>query len=212
MEISKENYDVAGILEKMRDYDNLLYYIDLYKNEANAKRQELNLLKQEITNSRRIVNSYRIKLELINDLERMGFGINGLRILYNTLMEIGYENNIRNKTFGKIEKEFFDDLKNYGEVLSSRNEIERLQKEIKHLEIQIIKEKERYNSCPKVIDSLERLSNVGISENDIIAIDRIISMSGTIHQLNKDKAKPIQNIMSDLQRYGSLKLTIKNLQ
>ena len=146
------------------------------------------------------------------NLERMGFGINELRILYNTLMEIGYENNIGNKTFKKIEKEFFDDLKNYGEVLSSRNEKERLQNEIKHLEMQIIKEKERYNSYPNVIDRIERLSNAGISENDIIAIDRIISMSGTPYQLNKDKARSIQNIMSDLQRYGNLKLAIKNLQ
>ena len=127
-------------------------------------------------------------------------------------MEIGYENNIGNKTFKKIEKEFFDDLKNYGEVLSSRNEKERLQNEIKHLEMQIIKEKERYNSYPNVIDRIERLSNAGISENDIIAIDRIISMSGTPYQLNKDKARSIQNIMSDLQRYGNLKLAIKNLQ
>jgi hypothetical protein len=40
----------------------------------------------------------------------MGFGINELRTIYNTLMEIGRENinnNINNKTFEQIKKEFF---------------------------------------------------------------------------------------------------------
>ena len=33
-----------------------------------------------------------------------------------------------------MKKEFFDDLKNYGEVINSGNEKKRLQNEIKHLE------------------------------------------------------------------------------
>ena len=86
-----------------------------------------------------------------------------------------------------MKKEFFDDLKNYGEVINSGNEKKRLQNEIKHLEMQIIKEKETYNSYLKVIDSIERLTNAGIFENGIISIDRIIPMSGRIQQLNKDK-------------------------
>jgi hypothetical protein len=35
--ISKENYDVTRVLELIRDYDNLLYYIDYYKKEVEAK-------------------------------------------------------------------------------------------------------------------------------------------------------------------------------
>ena len=159
--IAKENYDVTNVLEKMRDYDNLVYYIQLYKKEVEAKKNELNLLNQEINYSKGLLDSYRIKLDVIGDLERMGFGINELRILYDTLMEIGRENNINNKTFEQIKKEFFDDLKNYDEILRSRNERDRLQNEIKNLEIQLRKEKERYNAYPKVIKSIERLSNAG---------------------------------------------------
>jgi hypothetical protein len=73
----------------------------------------------------------------------VGFGINELRILYDTLMEIGRENidNSNIKTFQHIKKEFFDDLKNYDEILGSRNKKDRLQNEIKNLELQLIKEK-----------------------------------------------------------------------
>jgi hypothetical protein len=155
-----------------------------------------------------------IKLGIAEDLERMSFGINELRILYDTLMEIGRENidNINNKTFEQIKKEFFDDLKNYDEILGSRKKRDRLQNEIKHLEMQLIKEKERYNSYPKVIESIEKLSNAGISENDILAIDKIISMAGISHHLYKDKRRYKQNLIDDLQRYGNLKLAITNLQ
>jgi hypothetical protein len=140
----------------------------------------------------------------------MGFGINDLRNLYDTLMEIGRENNTENKTFEQIKKEFFDDLKNYGEILGSRNERDRLKNEIKNLKMQVIKERERYNSYPKVFHSLERLSNVGIDEDDIIVMDKIISMAG-IH-IYKDKSRYKQNLIYDLQKYGNLKLAIKNLK
>src|SRR5215213_2180741 len=100
----------------------------------------------------------------------MGFGINELRNLYDTLMEIGRENNTENKTFEQIKK-FFEDLKGYEEVIRSRNERDKLQDDIKNLERHIIKEKENYNAYPKVIESIQRLSNSGIYENDIIKIE-----------------------------------------
>jgi CENP-B N-terminal DNA-binding domain len=213
--ISKENYDVTNVLELIGDYKNLLYYIEFYKNEVEAKKEELNQFNQEINYSKGVLDSYMIKLEFIEELEKMGFGINELKILYDTLMEIGRENiNTTNiKTFQDIKKEFFNDLKNYDEILGSRKEKDRLKNEIKNLEMQLIKEKERYNSYPKVIESIEKLSNAGISENDIIAIDKIVSMSGiNYYHLYKDKRRYKQNLIADLQKYGNLKLAIKNLE
>ncbi len=162
--IAKENYDVTRVLELIRDYENLVNYIQQYKNEIEAKKAELEKLNKDINYSKGVVNSYRIKLDIIEKLEIMGFGINELRILYDTLMEIGEENNIENKTFEQIKKEFFDDLKSYEEILGSRNERDRLQSEIKNLEMQLLKEKERLNAYPKVIQSIQRLSNAGINE------------------------------------------------
>lgn len=58
-------------------------------------------------------------------------------------MEIGRENNnINNKTFEQVKNEFFHDLKSYEEILGSRNERDRLQRELKNLEIQTIKKKD----------------------------------------------------------------------
>jgi hypothetical protein len=212
--IAKENYAVTKVLELIGDYENLLSYIQLYKKEVEAKKYELNQLNQEINYRKGVLDSYRIKLDVIEELERISFGINELRILYDTLMEIGRENinNTNNKTFEQIKKEFFDDLTSYDEILRSRKEKDRLQNEIKNLEMQLIKEKERYNTYPKVIESIERLSNAGIYEKDILAIDKIVSMAGISHNLYKDKRRYNQTLIDDLQKYGNLKLAIKKLK
>ena len=72
------------------------------------------------------------------------------------LNEIGRENDY---TFDEIRNEFFDDVKNYEEVIGSRKEKERLKNELKTLEAQTMKEREKYNAYPKIIDSIIRLSS-----------------------------------------------------
>ncbi len=40
-----------------------------------------------------------------------------------------------------------------------------------------MKEREKYNSYPKVIESITRLTGSRISEDDIVKIDKILSMT-----------------------------------
>ena len=60
-----------------------------------------------------------------------------------------------------------------------------------------------------MIESIERLSKAEIYEDDILAIDKILSMTGISH-LYKDKHRDIQTCMNDL--IGNFKLAIKNLE
>ena len=39
--IAKENYNVTNVLEKMRDYDNLVYYIQYYSKEVETKKESI---------------------------------------------------------------------------------------------------------------------------------------------------------------------------
>ena len=50
------------------------------------------------------------------------------------LNEIGLENN---QDFDEIRKKFFNDVKNYEEVIGSRKEIERLKNELQNLEFKL---------------------------------------------------------------------------
>ena len=178
-----------------------------YNEEVKLKKDELDKLNQDIDRQQTILTYYKIKSDFINELEMRGFGIKEFRTLINMLNEIGLENN---QNFDEIRKEFFDDVENYEEVIGSRNEINRLKNELKSLEVQTMKEREKYNAYPKIIDSIIRLSSTGISEDDIVKIDKILSM--TDYYLYKDKPLFKETLIDDLQKYGNLKLSIKNLE
>ncbi len=100
-------------------------------------------LNKDISYYKGLLNIYKINTDILDKLEIMGFGINELQNLYDTLIEIERENKNR-KSLDEIKKEFFDDLKNYHEVIRSRNERDRLHNEIKNLEMLKMKVRERY--------------------------------------------------------------------
>jgi hypothetical protein len=207
VEISKENYNPAQILKKIADYENLEKSSRYYNEQVNLKKAQLAELNQDIDLEQKILNSFIIKLEMINELEIMGFGIKEFRTLSNMLNELGDENN---ESFDGIRKKFFDDVKNYEEVIGSRKEIDRLKHELKNLEAQTMKEREKYNAYPKIIESIIRLVSAGMSEDDVVKIDKILSMND--YYIYKDKALSKETLTDDLQKYGNLKLAIKNLQ
>jgi hypothetical protein len=205
--ISKENYNHVQILEKIADYETLEKNSRDYNEQVNRKKNELAKLNQDINLEQKQLNSFKIKLEMINELEMMGFGINEFQTLNNILNEIGGENK---QSFDGIRKQFFDDVKNYEEVIGLRKEIDRLKYEVKNLEAQTMKEREKYNAYPTVIEGILRLAGSGINENDIIKIDKILSM--TDYYTNKDKPLYKETLIDDLQKYGNLKLVIKYLK
>ena len=58
------------------------------------KKDELAKLNRDINRLKKIaLNYFKIKVDIIDELERMGFGIKELRTLINILNEIGLENN-----------------------------------------------------------------------------------------------------------------------
>ena len=198
--ISKENYNRAQILKKIADYENLEKNSRYYNEQVDLKKYEVDNLNQEINIKQNILSLFKIKVDNLHEVETMGFGINELRTLTYMLNEIGKENN---QSFNEIRKEFFDDLKNYEEVIGSRRDIDRLKNELKILEVQTMKERERYNAYPKILESITRLSGAGITEEDIVKIDRILLMN--YYYLYKDNSMYKEDLFNDLHRYGDLK-------
>ncbi|HEX6294778.1 MAG TPA: helix-turn-helix domain-containing protein [Nitrososphaeraceae archaeon] len=205
--MSRANYDYVQILDKIAEHEKLEKDLDYYKEEIARSKNESAKLNQEIHDKKNDLFYYNIKLDFLHELELRGFGIEELRTLIHMINEIGLEHNI---DYDEIRKEFFDDVKNYEEVIGSRNEIERLKKELKILEEQIIKEREKYNAYPKIIESITRLAGAKVSEDDIVKIDKILSM--TDYYIHKDKSLYKKTLIDDLQKYGNLKSAIKNLE
>ena len=205
--ISKENYDPVQILAKIADYENLEKNSRNYKEQIQLMKDELTKLNQDIDREQKVLNYVKLRLKIFDELEIMGFNIPKLRDLYNLLNEIGRENDF---TIDQIIDKFFDDVKNYEEVIGSRKEIDKLKNELKILENKTMKERENYIAYPTVIEAMLRLAGSGIYEQDIIKIDKILSM--TDYYPNKDKPLYKETLIDDIQKYGNLKLAIKNHQ
>jgi len=206
--ISKENHDPVKVLTKIADYENLEKNLRFYKEEINFKKDELAKLDQKIDHQQKNLNYLKIKLDIIEELELRGFNIKELRTLYNMLNEMGRENDF---TYDKIRNDFFEDVKNYEEVIGGRKERDRLKNECKILEEQTMKEREKYNSYPKVIESIIGLAGAGIYEADIVKINKILSMSDYYYQ-DEDQTLSKEALINDLKKYRNLKLAIKNLE
>jgi hypothetical protein len=205
--ISKEGYNPVQVVTKIADYEILEKDANYIKSEIILKKDKLAKLNQDINNQTNTLDYLKIKVDLLNDLETRGFGIRELRTLINILNEIGLEHK---QDYHEIVKEFFEDVKNYEEVIGSRKEIERLKNQHKSLEVQIMKEREKYHSYPEIIESIIRLAGAGTSEEDIVKIDRILSM--TDYYISKDKRLFIEVLLDELQKYRNLKLAIKKLE
>src|ERR671910_26285 len=91
--IAKENYNHVQILKKIADYENLEKNSRYYNDQVKSKKDELAKLNQDIGITKNILNYSKIKVDNLNEMDIMGFGINELRILNNMLNEIGGGNN-----------------------------------------------------------------------------------------------------------------------
>ena len=81
---------------------------------------------------------------------------------------------------------------------------------LKDLEVQTLKEREKCNSYPDIIESINRLTGSGITEDDIVKIDRILLMN--YYYLYKDNTMYKEDLFDDLHKYGNLKIAIRNLE
>ena len=202
--ISKENYNPVQVLTKIADYETIEKKANQYREEVNLLQAESETLKQDIKVKKNDLSYLKIKVNFLDELEGKGFGINEFRTLYYMLNEIGLENNVE---YDVIIKQFFDDVKNYEEVIGSRKEIDNLKNERKRLEDQTLKEREKCNSYPKIIESINRLTGAGITEDDIVKIDRILLMN--YYYLYRDNSMYKEDLFNDLHKYGNLKLDYK---
>jgi hypothetical protein len=205
--ISKEGHNAVQVLAKIANYENLEKNLTDYNEELKRKKDELDKVNREISAKEVNLSYFKIKIDLIDELQRMGFGNIELRSLISVLNEIGLENNL---DFNEIRKQFFHDVKNYEEVIGSRKEIDRLKDELKNLEMKTMKEREKFIAYPPVIEAILRLAGFGINEDDIVKIDKILMM--TDYYPNKDKPMYKDTLIDELQKYGNLRLTIKKLE
>jgi peptidoglycan hydrolase CwlO-like protein len=192
--IKQYQYDVQNVINEFLDLEiRRLNYKYLQENVPPLENRKT-YLETKISMHNQVLSNYQ-KLEI------MGFGLNQLQYLWTTVNEIARENNIPleeavTKFLSDVERQYNNKLGFECKIESLRNEVNKLYQE----EVII---RARLLSLPLVGPDLMKLTQGGVTEQDIIKIACIFEK----YVAGKDR----ESFVSELENYGSLKSAIQEL-
>lgn len=132
--IKNHNYDVKKVLDKYSEYEYFVELIESQKHIHEKMKKDIAAAEFQLAQLNPRINDKRLKLSKIFQLEKIGFDLEQLRYLLNTIKEIAKENDIDTDT--AVEK-FFNDLDDYEEIAGFQNKLKRQREETNILNIQI---------------------------------------------------------------------------
>jgi transcriptional regulator with XRE-family HTH domain len=165
------------------------------------------ILRSEYSMLEQLVTSNNQKLSLYYELEAMGLGLKELKLLWHTVREIAEANNIppdqaSQKFYKEIEEQ-------YDDKLGLELKINELRSEISTVSINLNALRKGLLAQPLVASSLQRLFSKGVVEQDIVELANLFDRSSNdgADKSNIDR----QSLLTELQKYGSIKSTIQEL-
>lgn len=204
--IKNLNYDVRKVLAKYSEYEYFVGLIESQKNIYEKMKKDIAAAEFQLAQLNPPINDKRLKLSKLFQLEQMGFDLEQLRYLLNTIKEIAKENNIHAST--AVEK-FFNDLDDYEEVAGFQNTLKQQREESNKLSIQIAAARSNLLAHQYIGPVLQSLLAKGVTENDIIDINAILSLI-ELDYFNRNLHK--QQLIEDLENYKNLKKLIQSLE
>ena len=134
-------------------------------------------------------------------LDGMGFGLKQLDFLWNTVKEIALENEIR--TDEAVTKFLLDVERQYDKKLGYESKIQGLRDEVYKLNQEQSRLRAELLLLPLIGPKLIKLTQNGVSEQDIVNIATVFEKF--VAGIDR------QSLVSELQTYGGLKSTIREL-
>jgi hypothetical protein len=100
-------YDATAIAGKISTIESVAKKEKELKNNLTVARDELRMLKHATFVLNQEINKHQSTLDVYDNLHSLGFGLNELRLLNNTIQEIAIANNVNSSI---AVKKFFEDL------------------------------------------------------------------------------------------------------
>ena len=192
--VRQYDYDVEKVINEFSNLEHLrlqrknLEESILFLEDTNRKLQE------QRAGNEVFVNKHNQLINIYEHLEAMKFGIKELWFLRDTVMEIARENDIHHE---EAVKKFLSDVElQYNNKLGFQSKIDSLRSEVNRLRMELL-------SLPLVAPKLVKLTQSGVSEQDIINIAAVFEK----YVAGKDG----QSFVSELEHYGGLKSAIQEL-
>ena len=137
-------------------------------------------------------------------LEQMGFGLKELKLIWHTINEIAEANNISSDQ--AVQKFFKDVEEQYDDKLGFEPKLDTLRSEFSALNKGLNSSRTALLAQPLVGPVIQRLFYNGVSEQDIIDLSKLFERYRR-SEGNIDK----QSLISELEKYGSIKSAIEQL-
>jgi cell division protein FtsB len=196
--IRELGYDVGKVIREFSDYESVETQRKMLQDSVKMLQNELNHLSQKCSSLENTVNSHEQIISIFKELEGMGFGLEELKLLWNTINEIAVANNI---PLYEAQQKFFKDVEEqYDNKLGFESKAQNIQLEINKLS-------EQNRRLALVGPLLARLVQSGVNEQDIINVAYIFNT----HIDSKNNTIYIQLLISDLHKYGPIKSVIQQL-
>ena len=199
--IREYGYDAGKVIKEFSDLESLRSTRDTIKQIVQSLENKFSDLEQQRSTLEPIVSRHNQALSTYNHLEDIGFNLKELDFLWNTVNEIALENKIPSQQAVKkfltdVERQYNNKLGFESKIESLRNDVNKLNQEQARLRTELLLQ-------PLVGPKLVKLTQRGVSEQDIINIAAVFEK----YVAGIDR----QSFVSELDKYGGLKSTIQKL-
>jgi hypothetical protein len=206
--IKKKNYDPREVVLQYSDYNELNKIVEALEISKERGEIEIQDLQSRLSLLKNEINKNSLKLDKIGQLEKIGFGLQELKILDSTLKEIALENDLEN---GLVIQKFFSDLTEYEKTTRFRNLLEKNVQENNHLNEQIANARANLSANKFLGPILQNLLNKNVTEKDIIDINAILSLGGGSDYFTRDNFDK-QSLIQDIEKYKTIKQSLSALE
>jgi hypothetical protein len=192
--------------------DILLYLVDdvsefvrLVNNIREHNNYDVEKVINEFWNLELLRTNRTTALYSYNDLKAMGFGLKELNFLFHTINEIAVENDIPE---AEAIKKFLSDVEEqYDKKLGLEDKLQKMRDKLSNLRKEQVKLRTELLLNPLIGPKLLKLTQSGVSEQDIINVVAVFEKYSAAGSGNTDR----QSLVSDLDKYAGLKSAIKGL-
>jgi cell division protein FtsB len=207
--IRQYGYDVGKVTREFSEFQLLETRRKMLEDSVRMLQNESNYLGQRCSSLENMVNSQEQIISIFKELESMGFGLEELKLLWNTISEIGVANNI---PLNEAQRKFFKDIEEqYDKKLGFESKVQNLKAEVNTLTQEKKRLHEELLAQPLIGPILIGLFQIGVKEQDIFNVAYIFQRHAYGGSSSTSISIDIQILIADLHKYGSIKSTIEQL-
>jgi hypothetical protein len=210
----EKGYDIRSIFDEYSRSAGLKWEITQKQSQIQSQQQSIIELQNDINHYESLLNTGKKNWDIFFELEKMKFGIKGLKQLWLTITEIATSNN---REYATAIDAFIKDVEdNYHDKLRFEDKVMEKRKELDMINIQLKSNRQNLLLDPIIGSCLLSLFRNGITEQDIVELVQLFQNSLQENKLHiKDTSqgeKTVTDSYEFLQGNGGWKALVNELK